>query len=309
MLAGVQVLLVDLQDAGARYFTYVSTTIEADAVGRDARGSPSSSSTGPNPVGGAVQGNVLDSAAPVVRRQPLGADAARPDARRTRPAGEAGARPRALTSASCRWRDGVVRSTSTRPACRSCRPAPTCATSRASSTTPGTCLFEGTNLSPGRGSDAPFSQVGAPWLDPAAVLARLGPQPGVTFTARDLHSPAARRRQVRRYPASRDPASGHRSGEPTMRRPRPSGSWWPSGRCTPASSRGLPAHFDRLAGQPGLREALDRGAPIDSILACLAGAARGLCAPGGRGPPLPGIAPPPICPFPFRPLSLAPCRR
>ena len=47
----------------------------------------------------------------------------------------------------------------------------------------GTCLFEGTNLSPGRGSDAAFSQVGAPWLDPAAVLARLGPQPGVALTA------------------------------------------------------------------------------------------------------------------------------
>ena len=33
----------------------------------------------------------------------------------------------------------------------------------------------------------------------------------------------------------------------------------------------IPAHFDRLAGQPGLREALDRGAPVDSILAVWAG--------------------------------------
>ena len=30
---------------------------------------------------------------------------------------------------------------------------------------PGLCLFEGTNLSVGRGSDAPFEQIGAPWLD------------------------------------------------------------------------------------------------------------------------------------------------
>lgn len=30
---------------------------------------------------------------------------------------------------------------------------------------PGTCLFEATNLSAGRGTDAPFRQIGAPWLD------------------------------------------------------------------------------------------------------------------------------------------------
>lgn len=38
---------------------------------------------------------------------------------------------------------------------------------------PGTCLFEATNLSVGRGTDAPFQQVGAPWLDAHAVLADL----------------------------------------------------------------------------------------------------------------------------------------
>ena len=36
---------------------------------------------------------------------------------------------------------------------------------------PGTVLYEATNLSVGRGTDAPFRQVGAPWLD-AAALAR-----------------------------------------------------------------------------------------------------------------------------------------
>lgn len=37
----------------------------------------------------------------------------------------------------------------------------------------GTCLFEATNLSVGRGTDAPFQQIGAPWLDVHAVLADL----------------------------------------------------------------------------------------------------------------------------------------
>src|ERR671939_149327 len=46
---------------------------------------------------------------------------------------------------------------------------------------PGLCLFEGTNLSVGRGSDAPFEQVGAPWLDTVAVLQQMrrGRLPGV----------------------------------------------------------------------------------------------------------------------------------
>src|SRR5438477_10154496 len=35
---------------------------------------------------------------------------------------------------------------------------------------PGTCLFEGTNLSVGRGTPFAFQVIGAPWLDPAALL-------------------------------------------------------------------------------------------------------------------------------------------
>jgi len=38
---------------------------------------------------------------------------------------------------------------------------------------PGTCLFEGTNLSVGRGTALAFQVVGAPWLDTTPVLGRL----------------------------------------------------------------------------------------------------------------------------------------
>src|SRR5205809_3597690 len=37
---------------------------------------------------------------------------------------------------------------------------------------PGTCLFEGTNLSVGRGTALAFQVIGAPWLDAAAVIRR-----------------------------------------------------------------------------------------------------------------------------------------
>ena len=39
----------------------------------------------------------------------------------------------------------------------------------------GTCLYEGTNLSEGRGTTQPFEQIGAPWLDQASVMRRIDP--------------------------------------------------------------------------------------------------------------------------------------
>lgn len=43
----------------------------------------------------------------------------------------------------------------------------------------GTCIFEETNLSEGRGTTKPFEMIGAPWLDSGAVIERIGCQEGV----------------------------------------------------------------------------------------------------------------------------------
>lgn len=43
----------------------------------------------------------------------------------------------------------------------------------------GTCIFEGTNLSEGRGTTKPFEIIGAPWLDSAEVIQDVGQQEGV----------------------------------------------------------------------------------------------------------------------------------
>jgi uncharacterized protein YbbC (DUF1343 family) len=50
---------------------------------------------------------------------------------------------------------------------------------------PGTVLLEGTNLSEGRGTEMPFEQTGAPWLDPNAVIREMDALalPGVRFEA------------------------------------------------------------------------------------------------------------------------------
>jgi uncharacterized protein YbbC (DUF1343 family) len=50
---------------------------------------------------------------------------------------------------------------------------------------PGTVYFEGTNISEGRGTDRPFEQVGAPWLNATEVVRVMNERrlPGVRFEA------------------------------------------------------------------------------------------------------------------------------
>ena len=43
----------------------------------------------------------------------------------------------------------------------------------------GTCIFEDTNLSEGRGTTRPFEIIGAPWLNSEAVIEKMGHQDGV----------------------------------------------------------------------------------------------------------------------------------
>jgi uncharacterized protein YbbC (DUF1343 family) len=47
----------------------------------------------------------------------------------------------------------------------------------------GTCLFEGTNISEGRGTTRPFEYVGAPWIDPFTLADRMDAAglPGYAF--------------------------------------------------------------------------------------------------------------------------------
>jgi uncharacterized protein YbbC (DUF1343 family) len=64
-------------------------------------------------------------------------------------------------------------------------PSPNLRSLAAATLYPGTVLFEGTNLSEGRGTDRPFEWVGAPWVDAATWADRLnGAAPaGVRFHA------------------------------------------------------------------------------------------------------------------------------
>lgn len=62
-------------------------------------------------------------------------------------------------------------------------PSPNMPTVETAVVYPGQCLFEGTNLSEGRGTTRPFELCGAPWLDPLEVANRMNAAelPGVIF--------------------------------------------------------------------------------------------------------------------------------
>jgi uncharacterized protein YbbC (DUF1343 family) len=62
-------------------------------------------------------------------------------------------------------------------------PSPNMRTPQTAAVYPGTALFEGTNISEGRGSEKPFEYIGAPFIDGAALADRLNAMglPGVTF--------------------------------------------------------------------------------------------------------------------------------
>ena len=64
-------------------------------------------------------------------------------------------------------------------------PSPNCPTFHAASVYPGTCVFEGTNVSEGRGTTLPFEYIGAPWISAPALEKRMAAHdlPGLYFRA------------------------------------------------------------------------------------------------------------------------------
>ncbi|HVO35975.1 MAG TPA: DUF1343 domain-containing protein [Gemmatimonadales bacterium] len=167
-LARLDVLLVDLQDVGARPYTYVSTMVLALRAAAAAHRRVVVLDR-PNPLGGCVvQGPILDTVyasfigmLPVPLRHGLTmGELARFANARLQPGANLVVVPMRGWR-RCDWFD--------RTGLTWVRPSPNLPDLEAVAWYPGTVLFEATNLSVGRGTDAPFRQVGAPWLRADAV--------------------------------------------------------------------------------------------------------------------------------------------
>jgi uncharacterized protein YbbC (DUF1343 family) len=182
MLAGVDVLVIDLQDVGARYYTFQWTmALAMRACGR--AGVPVVVLDRPNPLGGVlVEGNVADPAyASFVGLYPF-------PARPGLTMGEIARYLNATHALGCEltvvpmsgWRRAMSWDDTGLPWVA---PSPNMPTPDTALVYPGGCLFEGTNLSEGRGTTRPFEWVGAPYLDAHAFAERLNAErlAGVVF--------------------------------------------------------------------------------------------------------------------------------
>ena len=172
MLAGIDVLLFDLQDIGARYYTYVSTmALAMEAAGEN--GIPFVVLDRPNPIrGDVVQGNLLDPGfASIVGMFPVPMRHGMTPGELARLyVAEFGIEVDLTVVPMSGWSRSMAFDETGLPWVA---PSPNMPSLESALAYPGTCLFEGTNLSVGRGSERPFQWIGAPWLDVERVVSAL----------------------------------------------------------------------------------------------------------------------------------------
>ena len=182
-LATIDVLLIDLQDVGARYYTYPAS---ATSLMREATvaGKPVVVLDRPNPLGGAVvQGNVhaliADPDTAFVGFLPVPMRHGMTLGELLRAANDGlhiGARLTVVPAAG--WRRGMTYDSTGLPWIR---PSPNLPDLESAFHYPGTCLFEGTNLSVGRGTAIAFQVIGAPWVNAEALRRAVGSVAGVAI--------------------------------------------------------------------------------------------------------------------------------
>jgi len=268
MLAGIELMLFDIQDVGARFYTYLYTMSMSMAV--CARHHiPFAVLDRPNPIGGEhIGGNILDTAfASFVGRYPI-------PIRYGLSIGELaqlfndeydiGADLHIVQMKGWQrahyWDDCLLPWVA---------PSPNMPTLDTAIAYPGTCFLEGTNISEGRGTARPFEQFGAPFIDGPQLAAALNERqlPGAIFRPVFFQPSASKYsgelcQGAQLHVTERaifDPVQTGFSALVAVRTLYANEFSWrlPSGGIH---------NFDRLAGSDELRQAIDTGATTEQLL-------------------------------------------
>jgi len=171
-LAGLDAVVFDIQDVGARYYTYVYTMALAMEACAKA-GVRFVVLDRPNPLGGErVEGNLVEPGFrsfvgmyPLPNRHGMTVgELARMLDSEERFGCDLAVVPCLGWSRRMRWAETGLAFVP---------PSPNMPTPDTAQVYPGMCLLEGTNLSEGRGTCRPFEQFGAPYLDATDIAARL----------------------------------------------------------------------------------------------------------------------------------------
>ena len=267
-LEGIDLLIYDMQDVGARYYTYISTLLHAMEAASDC-GVVFIVTDRPNPITGtAVEGPVLESGSESfvgIHTIPV---------RYGLTIGELAVLLKAERVPSCQlkvaWMRGYKRGMwYDDTGLPWVPPSPNMPTLTTAVLYPGLCLFEGTNMSEGRGTTKPFEYIGAPWCDGErwAELLNNCQLPGVRFRP-VVFTPAPATETTKHAKQTCGGVAIHITDR-TQFRPIETVLQMLSVLTTEYRDyfEFLPAHFDRLAGNIWLRDALSNGTSVDTIQA------------------------------------------
>ena len=192
-LAGIDALVFDVQDVGVRFFTYAATMLQAMKAARE-HGVRFVVLDRPNPIDGIdVAGPVLVPptssfvnyhSLPIRHGMTMGELATLLNADERLGV--------ALSVVTMRgWRRDAYWDETGLPWTN---PSPNLRSVDEAVLYPAIGLLEATNLAVGRGTDAPFERIGAPWINASALAVALAAEalPGVTFVAEDFTPDADR---------------------------------------------------------------------------------------------------------------------
>ncbi len=275
-LEDLDILLFDIQDVGARYYTYAATMALCMRAARKC-GVRVVVLDRPNPIGGtAVEGGGLDEGLenfcglyPVPQRHGMTLGELARLYNETFGIGSE------LDVVTCEgWRRSAYYDQCGLPWVM---PSPNMPTPDTALVYPGMCLLEGTNLSEGRGTTRPFELFGAPFIDGASLAEELRRQdlPGVLFRPCVIE-PAFHKFKGERCGALQLHVSDRQAFEPyrtglavlvAVRKLWPESFAW---RTEPYEFRDDVPAIDLLTGRPAVRQAIDRGIGLDEVarIAC-----------------------------------------
>jgi uncharacterized protein YbbC (DUF1343 family) len=270
-LAGLDAVVFDIQDVGARYYTYVWTLVYVMRACA-AAGVRVVVLDRPNPIGGvAVEGGEVTAACrsfvglcSVPNRHGMTAGELARWANATQGIGCA------LDVVACEgwrramhWDDGGVPWV---------MPSPNMPTPDTALVYPGLCLVEGTELSEGRGTTRPFEIVGAPWIDGHALADALRELPGVAcrplvFTPTFHKHAGTPCGGVQLHVTDRDAFRPYLTGVALLRASR---RLWPTAfawRTRAYEFVGDRPAIDLLTGSDAVRTGIDAGASLPELAA------------------------------------------
>lgn len=271
MLGLIDVLVIDLQDVGARIYTFIYTM--ANCLRAAARaGLPVIVCDRPNPIGGLqVEGPMLEPGYesfvgqfPIPMRHGMTvAELGRLFNEHHGIGAELEIVPMQGWSREMYWDDTGVPWV---------MPSPNMPTLDSAIVYPGTVLFEGTMLSEGRGTTRPFELIGAPWLDGEQLAARMN-RVGLTgvYFREAIFEPTFQKHAgvscggCQMHVTSRQEFEPVKAAVSLMREcygSAPSRFKW---REPPYEYEHDKMPIDILAGSPSLREQIEQQVPIKEI--------------------------------------------